>query len=112
MKREEFLARLEQGLAGLGEEERAEALKFYNEYLDEVGPGQEEQEIARLGDPRRVANISRANLGLGPAPHGDGAEAAPETAEAPCAARQEPGLSPEVCPGSRASRGRSRIWVA
>ena len=49
MKREEFLARLEQGLAGLGEEERAEALKFYNEYLDEVGPGQEEQEIARLG---------------------------------------------------------------
>lgn len=76
MKREEFLARLEQGLAGLGEEERAEALKFYNEYLDEVGPGQEEQEIARLGDPRRVANIIRANLGLGPAPHGDGAEAA------------------------------------
>ena len=44
MKREEFLARLEQGLVGLGEEERAEALKFYNEYLDEVGPGQEEQE--------------------------------------------------------------------
>ena len=60
MKREEFLARLEQGLAGLGEEERAEALKFYNEYLDEVGPGQEEAEIARLGDPHRVANIIRA----------------------------------------------------
>lgn len=101
MKREEFLARLEQGLVGLGEEERAEALKFYNEYLDEVGPGQEEQEIARLGDPRRVANIIRANLGLGPAPHGDGAEAAPETAEAPCAARQEPGLSPEGMPGQQ-----------
>ena len=77
MKREEFLARLEQGLAGLGEEERAEALKFYNEYLDEVGPGQEEAEIARLGDPHRVANIIRANLGLGPAPRGDGAKAAP-----------------------------------
>ena len=87
MKREEFLARLEQGLAGLGEEERAEALKFYNEYLDEVGPGQEEAEIARLGDPRRVANIIRANLGLGPAPRGDGAKAAPETAEVPRAAR-------------------------
>ncbi|PWL85794.1 MAG: hypothetical protein DBY17_07360 [Oscillospiraceae bacterium] len=101
MKREEFLARLEQGLAGLGEEERAEALKFYNEYLDEVGPGQEEQEIARLGDPRRVANIIRANLGLGPAPHGDGAEAAPEMAEAPCAVRQEPGLSPEDMPGQQ-----------
>ena len=101
MKREEFLARLEQGLVGLGEEERAEALKFYNEYLDEVGPGQEEQEIARLGDPRRVANIIRANLGLGPAPHGDGAEAAPETAEAPCAARQEPGRSPEGMPGQQ-----------
>ena len=83
MKREEFLARLEQGLAGLGEEERAEALKFYNEYLDEVGPGQEEQEIARLGDPRRVANIIRANLGLGPAPHGGGAEAAPYRSEPP-----------------------------
>ena len=66
MKREEFLARLEQGLAGLGEEERAEALKFYNEYLDEVGPGQEEAEIARLGDPHRVANIIRANLGPAP----------------------------------------------
>ena len=86
MKREEFLARLEQGLVGLGEEERAEALKFYNEYLDEVGPGQEEQEIARMGDPRRVRH---------PVPPG-----------------RSPGFHRRVCPGSRASRGRSRIWVA
>lgn len=92
MKREEFLARLEQGLAGLGEEEREEALKFYNEYLDEVGPEQEEQEIARLGDPRRVANIIRANLGLGPAPRADGAPDAPETADVPKAAPQQPEL--------------------
>ena len=102
MKREEFLARLEQGLAGLGEEERAEALKFYNEYLDEVGPGQEEAEIARLGDPHRVANIIRANLGLGPAPRGDGAKAAPETAEVPRATRQEPELSLEGLAGQEA----------
>ncbi len=102
MKREEFLARLEQGLAGLGEEERAEALKFYNEYLDEVGPGQEEAEIARLGDPHRVANIIRANLGLGPAPRGDGAKAAPETAEVPRAVRQEPELSLEGLAGQEA----------
>lgn len=102
MKREEFLARLEQGLAGLGEEERAEALKFYNEYLDEVGPGQEEAEIARLGDPHRVANIIRANLGLGPAPRRDGAKTAPETAEVPRAARQEPELSLEGLAGQEA----------
>ena len=102
MKREEFLARLEQGLAGLGEEERAEALKFYNEYLDEVGPGQEEAEIALLGDPHRVANIIRANLGLGPAPRGDGAKAAPETAEVPRAAWQEPELSLEGLAGQEA----------
>ena len=92
MKREEFLARLEQGLAGLGEEERGEALKFYNEYLDEVGPEQEEQEIARLGDPRRVANIIRANLGMGPAPRADDAPDAPETASVPKAAAQQPEL--------------------
>ncbi len=64
MNREEFLAALEQDLADVSAEERSEALKFYSEFLDEAGPEREADVIAELGEPHRVANIIRANMGL------------------------------------------------
>lgn len=68
MNRAEFLQALAAELDNVSEEERAEALKFYNEFLDEAGPADEERVIADLGDPHRVANIIRANLGFPAAP--------------------------------------------
>lgn len=68
MNRAEFLQALAAELDNVSEEERAEALKFYDEFLDEAGPADEERVIADLGDPHRVANIIRANLGLPASP--------------------------------------------
>ena len=47
MNRAEFMAALEAQLRDITTEERDEALKFYNEYLDEAGP---ENEAAVLAD--------------------------------------------------------------
>lgn len=61
MNRSEFLQALAEKLQCVTPEERAEALQYYNEYLDEAGPDDEERVIAELGSPERVANIIRAN---------------------------------------------------
>ena len=50
MTREEFLKRLEELLADVTAEERAEAIRFYEEYLDDAGPEQEAQVLAELGE--------------------------------------------------------------
>ena len=54
MTREEFLKRLEELLADVTAEERAEAIRFYEEYLDDAGPEQEAQVLAELGSPEKV----------------------------------------------------------
>lgn len=63
MNRAEFLSALEAELQNVSADEREEALKFYREFLDEAGPDNEAAVLADLGDPHRVANIIRANLG-------------------------------------------------
>lgn len=65
MNRAEFLAALEAQLRDITAEERDEALKFYNEYLDEAGPENEAAVLAELGTPQKVACIIRANCGFG-----------------------------------------------
>lgn len=55
MTRTEFLAALETLLASLPEAERADALSYYEDYLDAAGPEQEAQAIAELGTPEEVA---------------------------------------------------------
>ena len=55
MTRTEFLAALEQLLASLPEDERRDALAYYEDYLDAAGPEQEAQTIAELGTPEEVA---------------------------------------------------------
>lgn len=53
MNRAEFMAALEAQLRDITTEERDEALKFYNEYLDEAGPENEAAVLAELGAPKR-----------------------------------------------------------
>ena len=62
MTREEFLRRLNELLSDVTDEERAEAIRFYEEYLDDAGPQQEAQVLAELGSPEKVAAIIRANV--------------------------------------------------
>lgn len=62
MTREEFLRRLAELLRDVTDEERAEAIRFYEEYLDDAGPQQEAQVLAELGSPEKVAAIIRANV--------------------------------------------------
>ncbi len=62
MTREEFLRRLAELLSDVTDEERAEAIRFYEEYLDDAGPEQEAQVLAELGSPEKVAAIIRANV--------------------------------------------------
>ncbi|MEG2394348.1 MAG: hypothetical protein RSC36_04900, partial [Ruthenibacterium sp.] len=79
MNRTEFLAALGLRLEDLPAEERDEAVKYYSEYLDEVGADGEDAAIAELGGAEKVANIIRANCGLGPMrPAQKSAASAPE----------------------------------
>ena len=60
MSRETFMKELEYLLQDIGEEERADALAYYRDYLDEAGPEREEQALAEFGSPERVAAMIRA----------------------------------------------------
>ncbi len=62
MKRTEFMRELEQLLMEISEEERRDALDYYNDYLDEAGADQEEQVIRELGGPQKVAMIIKDSL--------------------------------------------------
>ena len=55
MTRNEFLTALEQLLASLPDDERKDALAYYEDYLDAAGPEREAQAIAELGTPEEVA---------------------------------------------------------
>lgn len=53
MNRAEFMAKLRDALAGLPEEERMNALRYYEEYFDDAED--EAKAIADLGSPEKVA---------------------------------------------------------
>ncbi len=55
MTRTEFMSGLRQALSGLPDEERANALRYYEEYFDDAGPEHEEEAASNLGDPKIVA---------------------------------------------------------
>lgn len=55
MNRIEYMAALRRALAVLPEEERASALRYYEEYFDDAGPENEQKVIADLGAPEQVA---------------------------------------------------------
>lgn len=62
MNREEFLTQLKSLLTGISEEEREEALQYYEDYFDDAGPEQEEQVIQELGRPEKIAAMILADL--------------------------------------------------
>ena len=62
MDRKTFMKELDFLLQDINEEERREALSFYEDYFDEAGEENEERVMRELGDPSRVAAIIRDSL--------------------------------------------------
>ncbi len=55
MTRQEFMAHLEKLLWDISENEREEALQYYNDYFDDAGKENEEAVLKELGNPVQVA---------------------------------------------------------
>lgn len=64
MNREEFLSKLRKCLKRLPPEEIDSALSYYAEYLDDVGPENEASEIAKLGNPYKIASQITADYAV------------------------------------------------
>lgn len=70
MNKVEFMRQLERLLQNISEQERTEALHYYEDYFDDAGPENEQAVLEALGNPARVAeNIRRDLYGAG---YGDG----------------------------------------
>lgn len=65
MSRKEFMAQLELLLMDISQEERIEALAFYNSYFEDAGPGNEAKIIQELESPEKVARVIKADIGQG-----------------------------------------------
>lgn len=61
MNREEFLNELEYLLQDIPEEEKADALSYYKDYLEEAGEAAQEA-IEEFGSPERIAAIIRSDI--------------------------------------------------
>lgn len=55
MNRADYMTALRRALSVLPEEERANALRYYEEYFDDAGPENEAKAIEELGEPAKVA---------------------------------------------------------
>ena len=62
MNRKEFMRQLELLLSDISEDERREALDYYESYFDEAGEEEEVSVIQKLGSPGKVAAIIKADL--------------------------------------------------
>lgn len=62
MNRETFMKELEYLLQDIPDEEKADALNYYADYLEEAGPENEEKVLREFGSPERIAAIIRADL--------------------------------------------------
>ncbi len=56
MNRNEYMAALRRALSGLPEEERASALRYYEEYFDDAGPENEQKVISDSARRKRLPN--------------------------------------------------------
>lgn len=114
MTKQEFLQRLRRLLADVTEEEREEALRYYEEYFDEAGPDEEQAILKELGSPEKVAAIIKANVpGSRIPPRYQSAAPGQQTAGAEYAAPpryQAAGTVPPQ-PGARTD-SRTWMWVA
>lgn len=64
MRKEEFLKELESLLAGISEEERADAFAFYRSYFEDAGEENEASILAELESPQKVAESILKDLGV------------------------------------------------
>ena len=62
MNRIDFMAQLKRLLSDISENDRNDALAYYNDYFDEAGAENEGQVIQELGSPGKVAAMIRASL--------------------------------------------------
>ena len=62
MNRETFMKDLEYLLQDIPDEEKADALSYYADYLEEAGPENEEKVLKEFGSPERITAIIRADL--------------------------------------------------
>lgn len=62
MARKEFMEHLEKLLWDISENERREALQYYEDYLDDAGEENEEQVLKDLGSPVQVAQKIKAGF--------------------------------------------------
>lgn len=64
MTKYEYLAKLEQLLSAMPQQERRDALDYYAEYFDAAGPDHEAETAEKLGDPETVARKILEGEGL------------------------------------------------
>ncbi len=62
MNRVEFMKELENLLSHIPVEEREGALQYYSDYFEDAGEDHEEEILAQLGSPQRIASIIEADL--------------------------------------------------
>lgn len=62
MNRREFMNELESLLLNVSEEERKEALQYYEDYFDDAGEENENEVIEKLGSPSKVAKSIQNDL--------------------------------------------------
>lgn len=65
MNRAEYMKELAFLVQDVPDEEREEALQYYEDYFDDAGPENEEQVIAELGRPEKLAAIIREGARTG-----------------------------------------------
>lgn len=64
MNRQEFMNRLAAELSRLPKEEIQAAMEYYSEYFDEAGPEREQETIAELGSPAKIATQIKADYAV------------------------------------------------
>lgn len=62
MNRIQFMSELNALLRDIPDEEREEALQYYNDYFDDAGEEMEGQIIEELGSPKKVADIIKQGM--------------------------------------------------
>ena len=62
MSRDEFMRELEYLLSDIPDEEKADAIGYYRDYLEEAGPENEENVIREFESPERIAAIIRSDI--------------------------------------------------
>ena len=90
MNRVEFMSPLERLLWDIPENDRKDALCYYNDYFDEAGAENEAQVIQKLGSPGKVAATIKADL------HETGNEQAEYTERGYYDGREERNQNPPV----------------